>query len=316
MTPNQRGVAFALAAFGLFSTHDVLVKMLGGLYSPAQTIFFAALFGFPLSVVMLLGDSTQGTLRPKRPLWMALRTAAGVMAGLCGFYTFSVLPLAQSYAMLFASPLFITIFSIPLLGERVGPRRGAAVIVGLIGVLVVLRPGGAQLSFGHATGLMAALFASLNVIVTRKIGSEERPVVMLLVPMLANVVLMGAALPFVYRPMPAADLGMVAALAALAFIASWMIVKAYSAGEAGIVAPMQYSQILWATFYGWLYFSERMDGATFVGIALIIGSGVYIVLRESRGASENRPVSRSRFRFDTGTVLRIGAFLRRGGKRR
>ncbi len=311
MGSNAKGALLALASFGIFATHDVIIKILGGAYSPFQIIFFSVLLSFPLAMVMMISDSEPGTLRPRHPWWIALRTGAGTITAASAFYAFSVLPLAQVYALLFASPLLITLLAIPVLGETVRIRRGLAVVVGLIGVLVVLRPGQTELSLGHLAALTAAVGSSIASIIVRKIGNDERPVVMLLYPMISNFLIMGAALAFVYKPMPAEHLGLMAVIAAMGWIAGRIIISAYMAGEAVIVAPMQYSQILWATAYGALFFDEVPDGPTALGAAIIIASGLYIVLREgSEGTSAHRPVLRSRFRPETGSAPRASVLQR------
>lgn len=315
MSPNARGALFALLAFAIFSTHDVIIKVLGGLYSPIQIVFFSVLLSFPLATVMLMRDSRADTLIPRHPWWLALRTGAAVLTGVSAFYAFSVLPLAQTYAIIFASPLLITILAIPVLGEKVGLPRWMAVLVGLAGVMVVLRPGDTDLSLGHLAALAAAIGGSVAAIVVRKIGSEERPVVMLLYPMVVNFVVMAALLPFVYVPMPIEHLGLLGVTAAFAWTASRLIISAYQAGEAVIIAPMQYSQIVWASVYGYFFFDENIDGPTALGAGIIIASGLFIVLRESRsGNSENTPVLRSRSRAETGTTPRISLFMRAAGK--
>ncbi|RYH10613.1 DMT family transporter [Tropicimonas sp. IMCC6043] len=312
MHHNLKGALIALLAFGLFSTHDVLVKYLGGAYSTFQILFFSALLGFPLATLMLMRDVTDANLRPRRPCWVALRTVAVVMTGLCGFYAVSRLPLAQFYAIVFTMPLLITLLSIPLLGERVGLHRALAVVAGLVGVLIVLQPGSAALSLGHAAALVAAFSGAFASVVVRKIGHDERNVVLLLYPMVANVLLMGAALPFVYVPPAGIDFAAQAAIAILAFGGTLGTIAAYKTGEAVVVAPMQYSQILWATFYGVLLFGEWPGLPTVAGAGLIIASGVYILMRESRGhTSANRPVLRTRTRPETGTYLRVSGFLAR-----
>jgi S-adenosylmethionine uptake transporter len=122
---------------------------------------------------------------------------------------------------------------------------------------------------------------------------------------------MGALLPLVYRPMPGIDLAAQALMAGLAFAASLLVILAYRAAEAVVVAPMQYSQIVWASVYGALFFDERLDAWTAAGAAVIIASGIYILLREGRpDASANRPVSHTRSRYYTGTFPRISAILR------
>jgi drug/metabolite transporter (DMT)-like permease len=316
MGSNTKGALIALLAFAIFSTHDIIVKFLGASYSPIQIVFFSVLFGFPWMTLMLIRDTSSGNLLPRHPWWTALRTVATTLTGISAFYAFSKLPLAQVYAILFAAPLLITILSIPILGEQVRLRRWVAVLIGLCGVLVVLRPGAEPLTLGHLAALVAAVGGALASIIVRKIGKDERSVVLLIYPMMTNFMIMGAALPFVYQPMPMEHLGGIAVMSIMALIGSALVIAAYKAGEAVIVAPMQYSQIIWASVFGALLFGETMDFATLLGAVIIIGSGVYIVLREGRGnSSQNTPVLRTRTRTETGTSLRIGPLIRARRKR-
>lgn len=315
MGSNTKGALFALLAFGVFATHDVAIKVLGATYSPVQIVFFSVLLSFPLATLMLMRDNTADTLIPRHPWWLALRTGATVLTGISAFYAFSVLPLAQTYAILFAAPLLITVLAIPVLGETVRLRRWMAVLVGLIGVIVVLQPGAEPLTLGHLAALAAAIGGAVASIIVRKIGADERPVVMLLYPMVANFILMACLLPMVYEPMPIEHLGLLGIVAAFAWVASRLVISAYQAGEAAVIAPMQYSQILWATAYGFFFFDEHIDLWTVVGTAIIIASGLYIVLRESQSdASENTPVLRSRSRPETGTTLRASLIMRLRGE--
>jgi len=305
---NLRGVLFALLAFGLFASHDVIVKTLGGIYVPFQIIFFSVLFSFPLATLMLISDPTSGNLRPVHPWWTALRTSAAIMSGLSAFYAFSVLPLAQVYAIIFAAPLLITILSVPILGERVGAHRWAAVATGLVGVIVVLRPGTGDFGAGHAAAMMAAVCGALASIIVRKIGKDERSAVLLLYPMIANFALMAAILPFIYQPVPIAHIGLIGGMAVLSFLAGLSLIAAYKSADAAMVAPMQYSQILWAAVYGAYFFGETPDRATWVGTGIIVASGLYIVLREAIGTTTvMRPVTQSRTRPETATSPRSSA---------
>ncbi|MBR9766483.1 MAG: DMT family transporter [Rhodobacteraceae bacterium] len=308
---STRGIGFALVAFAIFSGHDAIIKILGGNYSAFQMVWLTVLMSFPLTSVILIRDARPGTLRPEHPWWMLLRTLASVVAAGCGYYAFSVLPMADTYAILFASPLLITVLSIPILGEKVRLRRWLAVIVGLIGVGVVLQPGNAALGPGHFAAMAGAACGALSSVIVRKIGKEERNVVMLIYPLLANFVLMGALMPFYYKPVPALHMGGFFAIALLSVVAMLFMISAYRNSEAALVAPMQYSQILWATFYGWLLFDEFPGTNVAAGSVLIIGSGLYIVIRESRqGGSSKQPVLRSRNRTGTPAALRIGPLMR------
>ncbi|SLN20120.1 EamA-like transporter family protein [Roseivivax jejudonensis] len=311
MPSNARAALIALLAFALFATHDVIVKALGATYSSFQIVFYSVLFGFPLVTLTLINDPEPGHLRPRHPWWVALRTLAAVVTAAAAFYAFSSIALAQVYAIIFAAPILITLLAIPILGEQVGLRRGVAIVVGLCGVIVVLRPGATALTAGHLAALVAAGGSALASVISRRIGPDERSVVLVLYPMLANFAIMGALMAEPYRPMPLTDLALNAAIAALGFAGAMLMVAGYKAGEAAVVAPMQYSQILWATLYGALFFDEIPDAATILGTAIIIASGLYIVARESlSGRSNAKPVSRTRTRHLTGTAPRVGALLK------
>ncbi|MBF9019151.1 DMT family transporter [Roseobacter sp. HKCCD5988] len=308
---NIKGALIALAAFGIYATHDVVIKYLGASYSVFQIVFFSVLFGFPVTMLLLMGEPKPETLRPKYPFWTALRSIAVVFTGATAFYAFSALPLTQTYAIIFAMPVLITLLAIPMLGERIGIRRASAVVLGLVGVLIVLRPGAADLNLGHLSALAAAFGGALVSVILRKIGSEERSVTLMLYPMMANFIVMGALLPFVYEPMPLLDMALMALVAILALLAMWLVILAYRMADAVIVAPMQYSQILWAVFFGTMFFGEGVDQATVIGAAVIITSGVYIVLREdSRPADSQKPVLRTHGRIGAPSVPRMTAILR------
>lgn len=308
---NVQGAGLAFLSYAVFATHDAVIKFLGGSYMPFQILFFSVLLSFPLVTLMLMRDPEARTLRPVHPWWVAARTASGSLTGAAAFYAFTVLPLAQVYAFVFASPLLITVLSIPILGERVGIHRWAAVVVGLVGVLLVLRPGATEISLGHIAALVAAGGSALTAVITRKIGSEERTAVLMLYPMMANFILMGIALAFVYRPMPAAHFGLLAFMSALGFTGGILMIAAFRRGDAAVVAPMHYSQIIWATLFGLLFFEEVPDLFTGIGATVIIMSGVYVVVRESlSGRSANRPVTRARSRAETPATPSIAAMLR------
>ena len=314
MSPRQsnlKGAALALTAFGIYASADAIVKFVGATYSPFQNIFFSTLFGFPLVAIMLMGDEREGNLRPRKLKMTLLRSALVVLSSLCGFYAFSALPLSQAYPIFFSSPLLITLFAIPMLGEKVGLHRGIAILVGLLGVVVVLRPGQTHLGLGHLAAIGASVFFAISSILVRLTGQSERSVVIMLYPMIANFVVTGAALAFVYKPMPIEHLGLIAAMSTMGFIAGLLTIAAYRRAQAAIIAPMQYSQIIWASFYGALIFGEGHDLWTIVGTLIIIASGIYIVMRESTPTVSNtKPVTEARSRFDMGVMPRLNSLLR------
>ncbi|MTH76569.1 DMT family transporter [Paracoccus aestuariivivens] len=310
MPGNLKGALLALLSMGIYSTHDVIIKLLGEGYPALQILFFSALFSFPPIAILLLRDPTHGTLRPRSPFWVGLRSLCIINSGICGFYAFSVLPLAQVYSILFASPLFITMLSVPVLGERVGPQRWIAVAIGLLGVLVVLRPGYVDLGMGHMAALLAACSSAMAAVSIRRLGRSERTVILILWPIIGNFILTGMSLGLAYRPMAGGDLALTALIAVLGLIAGFLLIQAYQAGEAANVAPMQYSQMLWAITYGWLFFDEHPDSMTLLGASLIIGSGLFILMRERAGPSLMRPVTEARLRSETVTAPRANLLRR------
>lgn len=310
LSPNARGALLALVAFAVYSTHDVFVKLMGERYSPVQIVFFTVLFSFPVFTMMMIRRNSSGSLWPRHPWWSLALAAMVLITGFAAFTAFTLLPLAQTYALLFAMPMLITILSVPMLGEKVGAARAIAVVVGLIGVLVVLRPGTTALSLGHLAGVIAAMAGAAASVIVRKIGGKESAAVLLLYPLLANLVVMGAVLPFVYVPMPLAHLATFAAIAVMSLAGMALTIAAYRVGEATVVAPMQYSQIVWATFYGALIFSELPDTPTLVGAGIVILSGVFIVWRENASSrTSGQPVLKTRTRLDTGTAPRVGQMI-------
>ena len=310
-TSTLNGALLALLSFAIYATSDAIVKFMGASYSPFQNIFFSGLFGFPLVAIMLMTDRSEGNLIPRKPAMTLLRSALVVVNVLCGFYAFATLPMSEAYPIFFASPLLITLFAIPMLGERVGLHRGLAIVAGLLGVLVVLRPGQSHLGLGHLAAIAAAVIFAVNSVLVRITGQSERSVVIMLYPMIANTVVSGLALPFVYQPLPLAHLGLLAAMATLSFLGGVIAIAAYRRAQAAIVGTMQYSQIIWAILFGYLFFNEDIDLWTGIGTAVIIAAGIYIVLREDKASvSKNRPVLENKSRFDTGIVPRVGLWMR------
>jgi S-adenosylmethionine uptake transporter len=308
---NLHGAGLALASFGIYATGDAIVKYMGASYSPFQNIFFSCLFSFPLVAVMLAGDGREGNLIPKKPGLMALRSILGVVNILAGFTAFAYLPMSEAYPIFFAAPILVTLFAIPMLGEKIGWQRGAAVALGLIGVVVALRPGEAGFGIGHVAAITAAVIFAFNSVLMRKTGGEERTVVLMIDPMFANLIVTGLALPFFYEPMPITHLGLLAGIALTGFFGGILSVAAYRRAQAAVAASMQYSQIIWATVFGVLLFDDTFETRKLIGTAIIIASGIWIVMREGTPTVQsNRVVSETKGRFELGVLPRLSLWSR------
>ncbi|EFO30806.1 RhaT family transporter [Roseibium sp. TrichSKD4] len=297
-----RGLGFALTGFAFFAMHDALIKHLGTTYSVFQIIFFAMLFAFIPMATIMLADKAEENFRPRHPWLVVARGALGIIGMSGAFYAFSTLPLTEVYGLLFSTPLLITAFSVPLLGEVVRVRRWLAVFIGLIGVLIVLRPGVSEFTLGHAAALTAACASALTSVVLRKIGGQERSAVLILYTMLAALLVTGILMPQTYKPIELPDLLLLAGVGFLSVCAQFCIIYAYRQAPAAVIAPIQYSQILWAALFGVLFFMEKPDIYVAIGSAIVIGSGVFVVWRESKqDVSAQSPVLRTgNPRYDAG----------------
>ena len=292
ISPIFRGIGFSLAGFGIFSLHDALIKSITDI-PVFQIVFFVVLFSFVPFAFMLALSNREISLRPNLPGLVGLRCLFTVGSLLCVFYAFSNLPMTQVYSLLFSAPVLITLLSIPILGERVKLIRWIAILLGLAGILVVLQPGNVALSFGHLAALVAALCVASTSVVTRKIGAREHSVTLLLYPMLTNVIVSGALVMLVYQPMPGLALLKMCAMGLLSVIGQVLMINAYRSCEAQYIAPMQYSQMLWAILYGVLIFNEAIDRNVVLGASIIIVSGLLFIWRELV-ASVTQPVLRTR----------------------
>jgi S-adenosylmethionine uptake transporter len=275
--PSLRGALFGLAAMSLYAGYDISVKFLGGNYSAFQIMFFAFVFAVPLMMGQMAFDPTPGTYRPKLPRLTALRVVIAIVNGLLGTYAFATLPLAQCYAIFFTMPLLITLLAVPILGEPISLARGLAVLAGLVGVVIALEPGAEPLRLPHLAAMAAAATGALNYVILRKAGAVERPAVLIIYPMLGQLAVTALILPFVYVPMPLADLAISGLMALFLIAGSFLIVAAYNRAPAILVAPMQYCQIIWAALASAVLFLEPISPATWAGLALVIGSGLYIL---------------------------------------
>jgi S-adenosylmethionine uptake transporter len=280
MSPALKGALYGLLGFGLFSLADATIKFLGGTYSPVQIVAFAGAFSLPL--IGLLWLRAPVSLRPAHPWLMVVRTAALIGNGLLVTYTFTVMPLAQAYAIFFTLPLVLTILAWPVLGDRIDLIAGLAVVVGLVGVMVALDPGRIEFGIGHVAAVGGVVLAAVHYLIVRKTGGAEANVPMLLYPVLGQTVSALLLLPGRYVPMPAADLATVAGLALAGFCGTLMMFAAYRAAAPIIVAPTQYSQIAWAALFGALFFGEPMTWQTGLGMGIIALAGMMVLIRKQR----------------------------------
>ena len=285
LTPNLRGALLSLAAFCAYACCDVAIKGMGQNLHAFQVVLTSALCTLPWIIGQILMKDRASGLRPVYPGWMALRILIVVVNSTLVTYTFGHLPLAQCYAIFFTMPLMITVFAWPLLGESIDPMRGLIVLIGFCGVLIALRPTEVTFQFAHLTAIGGATLGALNSLMLRKIGHREKSGVILLYPALGQIFIMALLVPGVYRPMTPLDWGLAGAVGVLSTYGGLFVIAAYRLAPAIVVAPMQYSQIIWASILGMIFFQEHMPLQTAFGIAVIIAAGLTLLFQANRGAA-------------------------------
>ena len=285
---RRRAVLGVLGAAAVFSLAAALVKGLRGELPLAQVVLCRNLFAIPALLPLLWQAGGLAALRTRNPVLHGVRMLTGLVGMAGAFYGYAVLPLATVTALGFTMPLFLTLLSIPLLGERVGPRRGLAVLAGFGGVLLMAMPtGGTAGGVGQAQlpGTLAVLAGAvgwaLSMITIRRMGhaGESNAAIVLWFALGATLVSSLVALPAWVAPSPV-QWAMLAGTGILSALAQVMMTEAYRRGEATLLAPFEYSAILWTTLLGGLLWAELPDGWDLAGIAVLVGSGLYIWRRE------------------------------------
>lgn len=280
---RRRAILMILGAAAVYSVAALFVKALGGALPLAQVVLCRNLFAIPVLLPLLLRAGGVGALRTTRPGLHAVRLVAGLAGMFTAFYGYAHLPLATVTALGFTMPLFLTVLAVPLLGERVGPRRGTAVVVGFLGVLLMTDPfgGGRADLFAMAMVLLGALGWAVAMITIRQMGAAgERSVTIVLWFALGSAaVSLLLALPVWVWPSPV-QWALLVGIGAVSALAQILMTEGYRRGEPTLLAPFEYSAILWTTALGAALWAELPDGWDFAGIAVLVGSGLYIWHRE------------------------------------
>ncbi len=281
LNPATLGIGIAVLGFLLFTMLDTLAKYLSDGYPIHQIIFFNALFTMVPVLILLMSTGGLGQLRNKTMPLLLVRGLTGMTAALGGFFAFSMMPLADVYAILFSAPLFITALSVPLLKETVGIRRWAAVTVGFVGVLIMLQPGQGLFSIGALGALVGALGYASSVILARRIGQRASAGVIAFYANLVVMTVMGVWTAVDHVVPSAADMALFACAGLLGGSGLICVTTAFRALPAAVVAPFQYTQMIWAVLFGFLLWGDIPGTHIALGCAVVIASGLYILHRET-----------------------------------
>ena len=272
-----------VAGFALLTLNDAVLKWLTASYPTGQIVFMRSIFVMILVGIIAWRFGGVRTLRVVNLRGQLLRAGTMTVATLLFVTSLRLMPLADAIAIAFAAPLFVTVLAGPLLGEHVGWRRWAAVLVGFVGVLVMFRPTGEAVRLVALLPLCVALASAFKDIVTRRIAATESSVAILFITTLALASVGLVTLVFGWRAITLFDLGLFAIGGFLLGGAQYLTIEAFRYAEAAVVSPFEYSAVLWAMLYGFLIWGDVPDRWIIAGSAIVIGSGLYILHRESRG---------------------------------
>lgn len=276
-----RGILLMVAAVAVFSTMDALIKYMTATYSPLQVIFFRNLFAF-LPLLPVLGRGGIAMLRTERLGSHLSRALIGLGAMVCFFTALGLLPLAEVVAISLSAPIFVTALAVPLLKEKVGPRRWAAVAAGFVGVLVMVRPSGALLAAPAALlPLAGAVLYALALITMRRLGATERAPTTVFYFTLSCTLASGAVQPFVWQMPGFVDFVLLVTVGLLGGTAQLLMTQALRIAPAAVIAPFDYTALVFSIVFGYAFWGEVPDRLLLLGAAIVVASGLYILHRET-----------------------------------
>jgi drug/metabolite transporter (DMT)-like permease len=281
------GIYYRLGALVLFCTMDAMVKGMGSTYGSFQLILFRTVIAaIPLAIVIHRAGGLH-VVKSNRP-WLQVARAGAAFASTFGFfYVFPRMPLVEAYAISYAAPLFMVALAVPVLGEQVGWRRWTAVAVGFIGVLLMLDPWRISLHVMSLVVLMATFAYSLSTVMTRLISRHDHDAATLFWYSLAvSAVALVGVIPEWIWPTPI-DWVWLICIGLLGGIAQILSVRSLRLTPAGVLAPFDYASIVLALLFGYLWFHEEPSPMVWIGLPLVIGSGLYVLHRERVRAQGN-----------------------------
>lgn len=275
-----KGIVYMLAASATLTIMDAGIKWLTSDYPVPQIGFMRYAVGMVVAAALAARLGGIATLRTKRLGGHALRSLFNLATMLTFYYALDALPLADSIAIGYAAPLFMTALSVPLLGERVGWRRWCAVGVGFIGVIIAARPS-AGISEGAMWALAAALCYALTLVTSRQLSTTESSHTILFYYSLFVIVALGAWMPFVWETPRWQDLWLIVFVGVAGSFGQFFLNQAFRYGEVSLLAPLDYSGLIWAGLLGFILWGDVPTSWVLVGSAIIISAGIYIVRREA-----------------------------------
>ena len=277
----MKAISFNLLAWVMLPIMDGFAKYLS-VDMPVLQItwaryFFTVVFTLPV-MFFFYRKQLVWTDKPKLQL---VRGLILLFANISFFYAISVISLAKALTLAFIAPLIVTAFSPMLLGEKVGVRRWTAVIIGFVGSLVVIRPGFVELNLASFSALGTGVMYGFYLIITRKLSTSDNPLLTLLLTGVVGLVAVSGAMPFVWVNPSLSQWSMMASIGIFACVGHLFLILSLKYADASKLAPFSYFEIITNITIGYYFFSDFPDNWTFLGLAIIVISGIYISRREA-----------------------------------
>ncbi|WP_146345211.1 DMT family transporter [Falsiphaeobacter marinintestinus] len=293
------GAGLVIIYTALISSADAITKLIAGGYAAPQLFCLSGLMVMGLSVLADRYPSQRLGLRTQCPRAMAVRSGATVLAAVSFFYAFKFLPFAEVFLFIGMMPILAGLMSGLILREHVRPAAWMALVAGFAGMLCLFPGGFGSVSIGHVFAMSAAFFGTLSMVMARFIGRyESNSLAQVFYPNAAIFVTMAFALPFVWKPMPVTDLLWVAAYAGFLFGARWLLVIALRLLAAYAVTPLMNLQFVWMVGLGAVFFGEYPAANTYLGVAIVIGTGLFLVWDQFTKPEQRKPL------FDLSSVFK------------
>ena len=276
-----QGIALMLGAFLCFTAIDSCAKALVATLPAFEVVFFRYLGHLMIVSAFFMPSQGWGLLKANRIGVQVARASVLMVGTSMNFIAVGYLPLAVTSAIFFLAPLMICALSVPFLGERVGPRRWAAIIVGFIGVLIIVRPGVGEIHWAWLLSLGATLCASIYMMLTRVLaGQDSTETSQFFASFIPACAMFPVALSVWVWPSGSLEITLCVLIGFFGWMGHQFATVAHRMAPASTLAPFVYTQILWMTGAGYLFFNNVPDEWVFVGAAIVVGSGLYVWLRE------------------------------------
>jgi drug/metabolite transporter (DMT)-like permease len=273
----------AMGAFFMFTVMNVFAKLLSAAHSVIEIGFYRNLIAcMPFLILVFVFGKRDILIIRSKPTLVGLRAVLGAVSLVTTFAAFSLMPMAETTVLLFTSSLFLPVLGVFFLGERVGPYRWGAVLVGFAGVVIMSGPAGNVGAFGVSVAIAAALMHATLQLILRYLGRYERPETVTFYFLVIGTLVTALPLPFVASTPTVAELPLLFGVGISGALAQLLLSYAFRHASAAIVSVFNYSGIVWATLFGWLVWSDFPIPTVLIGAAIVIASNGLIVWRESR----------------------------------